>query len=316
MRRLSGVGIVLLVLLSACSGGKAGVNVKSVVSNLVYGVPKKVASAAPSNFETPTEPVQVLVRGGTFNSQGQFDNFRTPPAPPCPKAPADRFPKKPSQSLIEGRPLPGNYEWRVNGHEKTNLFGNVKLFPTTQQTIENVQTTTAPNFQFTVHERDLHYGSRALTNTTYEARADGIYLTKIVSDVAGNSGTFTPTPAINIFPLPAGIGNKIESTGIDPSTLEALRITGGVPRRQRVDACGEPLDSFLADTTETFVHGDGSSESRSYQFGVATQLGGMMIYEKVDTPCNSKDSNGNCTPAPTLSFEAHTGQVTPSQPKT
>lgn len=308
----------LLALLAACgSGPERGVNVKTVATDLVYGIPPTSVPAPPANLGgTPENSVGVLFSGSVNEARRPR---RTPPparAPECPEAPLDKFPD-PATSSVKGKPLAGQYMWRVTGTQDAGALGRVPLPRSTLRRIENVTTSEAAAnmFSFTVVERDLRFGSRTIVHTTYEVRPDdGIFLTKIEREIqGGDTSTFDPTPDVEILPLPVELGVDVNSVGVDPTTFEVMRIQGAVPKRQRVDACGDPVDSFFVNATQQFVSATGETVTRNYDYGVATQLGGMIVYEDVDAPCESQDEAGKCTPEPTMTFTAHLGQLEPDR---
>lgn len=315
MHRLSRFGVVGLLVLVACgSGVDAGVNLKSVATDLVYGIPEEEIPAAPANIGTPPDdPVGVVFSGGTPNEDDERpEPPPQPPAPECPAAPLDDFPDA-ATSRVEGRPEPGEYMWRVEGTEETALLGRVQLPRSTRRQITGVVSTQGDDFQFVTVERDLRFGSRTTIETTYEVRVeDGIYITRIErSSESGTTGLFEPIPAVLVFPLPMELGAEFSSTGIDPNSFEVLRHTGAVGERKRVDACGEMVDSFLVDGEQEFISASGETTRRNYDYGVAPHLGGIIVFEHVDAPCTNEDDEGNCDPEPTLTFDAHIGQLDP-----
>jgi hypothetical protein len=311
------VALAAVVLLGGCSTGlEAGVNVKSVATDLVYGIPEQTVPAAPANIGTPPdEPIGVVVRGNDDD-----DDVDLPPAPPrpaCPPAPLNKFPD-PALSTVKGRPAEGDYKWIVKGTEDTATLGKIALPRQSQKTITGVSTTEGQNFQFIVEEEDYRFGARTKISTRYEVRHDdGIFITRIEREQGGGGqSTFTPSPAVEIMPLPAAIGAEINGTGIDPTTLEVLRVTGTVPKRHRIDACGDPIDTFFGDAVQEFISAQGAPTRRNYDFGVATALGGQIVFEHVEAPCESGgDESGKCAPDPTLVFDAHIGQIKPDEPE-
>jgi hypothetical protein len=307
--------VVFLLLLAACgSNVEAGVNVKSVATDLVYGIPEEVIPAAPANIGTPPDDPIGIVYQDTAKGEQTPSNSRPPPAPACPVAGADKFPE-PALSTVKGRPLEGEYMWRVEGFENTSTLGKLRLPRTSRRQITGVATTSGEDFQYVIAEQDLRFGARTTIKTTYEVRQDdGLYITRIERETEGGSkALFQPTPAVEILPLPATIGADISGTGVDANTLEVLRVTGTVPKRQRIDACGDPVDSFFVDGTQEFISAAGESNRRNWDYGVATALGGQIVLEHVEAPCSSEDADGKCTPAPTLTFDAHLGQIKPDK---
>lgn len=317
--------LALVMLAAGCGKGAAlsGVNVKTVATDLTYGIPKPVAPASPANTNPiPSNPLPVIKQGGgtipeQFPAQG-------PPPDPCPTAPPTVFPPE-ATTEIQGRPLEGEYMWRVQGSQKIQTIGSVRLPPFTKRNVLDVKSSSA-GFTFTVEEKELVFGSAYTVKTTYEVRtaggvsgqdSPGVYLIKIErihrTDENANS-TFTPNPAILLLPTPAQIGTDIDSVGIDPSTLEVLRHTGKVMKRVRVDACGKPVDTFYVQATQQFASANGDTTRREFDYGIATANGGLPMVEHVESPC--VDANGVCDKnAVTFKMDAHIGQLTPTRGK-
>jgi len=130
----------------------------------------------------------------------------------------------------------------------------------------------------------------------------GISLMRIERiDAQGNSSALNFTPAVLYLPLPIVPGESFESVGIDPRTGQVLQHQAQVIRRERVDACGEIVDGWAVEATQTFS-GQGTA-ARTYRYIIAPQLGGLMISEqvKVTAPEGTLDvtfSLGQTKPTP------------------
>jgi hypothetical protein len=131
----------------------------------------------------------------------------------------------------------------------------------------------------------------------------GISLMRIERiDAQGNSSALSFTPAVLYLPLPVVPGESFESVGIDPRTGQVLQHQAQVVRRERVDACGEIVDGWAVEATQTFS-GQSSTAARTYRYIIAPQLGGLMISEqvKVTAPEGTLDvtfSLGQTKPVP------------------
>jgi hypothetical protein len=114
----------------------------------------------------------------------------------------------------------------------------------------------------------------------------GVVLTKLQRvDAHGNSSELTFSPGVMYLPLPIAPGEQFNSVGIDPRSGSVLQHQARVIRRQRVDACGEIVDGWLIEATQTFsgaaATATSTSPSRTYNYIVAPQLGGIIISEAV-----------------------------------
>jgi hypothetical protein len=130
----------------------------------------------------------------------------------------------------------------------------------------------------------------------------GISLVRIERiDAQGNTQVLNFTPGVLYLPLPIEPGESFESVGIDSRTGQVLQHQAQVLRRERVDACGEIVDGWVVEATQTFS--GQSTATRSYRYIIAPQFGGLMISEqvKVTAPEGTLDvtfSLGQTKPTP------------------
>ncbi|MEX2537785.1 MAG: hypothetical protein WD646_03940 [Actinomycetota bacterium] len=322
-RRLVTAVVALGLLGSACGAGtsESTVNVKTVATDLTYGIPEPVTPAAPANVNpVPVNPLSVE------KSPSAPDVIETPakgPVSPCPAAPLTAFPDA-ATTEITNKPKAGDYKWKVVGNQMVPSVGKVVLPPFVTRKVSDVQDTAA-GFSFAVSERELVFGSAFTVKTTYEVRRrqvtgssqePGVYLTRIErthSTDSGSNSVFNPSPAVLILPTPVIVGTTIESTGVDAASLEVLRNHGLVTGRKRVDACGEPVDTFFVKAIQEFIGGEGGLTRREFRYGVATTKGGLPIIEHIESPCVDLETPGTCQPdLVTFFMDAHIGQLEPS----
>ncbi len=123
---------------------------------------------------------------------------------------------------------------------------------------------------------------------TNPADEPGVFLTKIErqNQLGATIATFAPLRPVKYLPLDEALvrsGQGFNSIGIDPRTGEVLIHQGTVLRTSRVDACGEIIEGYTVTATQDFVNvlGNGYSEAatRTYDFTIATQYGGLFIGE-------------------------------------
>jgi hypothetical protein len=151
-------------------------------------------------------------------------------------------------------------------------------------------------------------GSPALPTAPGSVRAGdperGISLMKIQRvDAQGNSSELTFSPGVLYFPLPVEPGEQFTSVGIDARTGAVLQHQARVLRRERVDACGEIVDGWVVESTQTFSGSTQTSPPRTYRYIVAPQLGGIIVSEEihVTSPQGQTDaffSLGQVRPSP------------------
>jgi hypothetical protein len=110
----------------------------------------------------------------------------------------------------------------------------------------------------------------------------GISLMKLQRvDAQGNSSELVFSPGVLYFPLPVEPGEQFTSVGIDARTGSVLQHQARVLRRERVDACGEIVDGWAVESTQTFTGSAQTSPTRSYRYIVAPQLGGIIVSEEL-----------------------------------
>jgi hypothetical protein len=257
----------------------------------------------------------------------------------CPDAPLNAFPAEaaPTTPPNDRRPAVGSYRWKKNGSVKNSNTAGVELgvHGFEQRVVSNVvekgSSTNVSNpppnpnapgvvFQFDAVQPDLQ--GNAIT-TTWQVNTQPAQTSQYVngSDVAAHGGepergvvikqivrkdrqgnvtsTFSPPTGLLILPLPVTQGETFESAATDPRSGQEYTYNAQVLPRFRVDACGTIVDSWLIHGTMTLA---GKTQSMyTYDVGIATQMGGMPVYEKI----SEDDNNGKVDLTESL------GQVSP-----
>jgi hypothetical protein len=132
----------------------------------------------------------------------------------------------------------------------------------------------------------------------------GISLVKLQRvDAAGNSSELAFSPGVLYLPLDIVPGEEFNAVGIDPRTGSVLQHQARVIKRDRVDACGEVVDGWVVESTQTFTGPGQTAPPRTYRYLIAPQLGGIIISEEIHTssPQGTTDvvlSLGQLKPAP------------------
>lgn len=97
-------------------------------------------------------------------------------------------------------------------------------------------------------------------------------------------GPFRPTgKGVKYLPLDESIvkpGQTFDSVGIDTTNQQALRNNGTVLRKTRIDACGEIVEGWLVEATQSF-----STEpllDRKVFYNIATQYGALFIAKSTE----------------------------------
>jgi hypothetical protein len=328
VRRRALMGVCAFSILAGACGGNAaesGVNVKTVVTDLAFGIPESPKPAPPANTGgTPTDPLGVVDQGG--------DPEATPrppivPIDPCPEAPPNLFPE-PAPAELSGAPAEGTYRWRIEGTQVVTGVGKIRMPGFTDRIVSDSEVVNGAQ-RFTVEERDLVFGSQYNVRTTYEYRRGGVdeseqgvnvdrtglYLVKVERIHRSNPDSnteFNPSPPVLVIPTPVRIGDSVSSTGVDPVSFEVLQQEGDIVKRIRVDACGKPQDAFWVEGFRSFVAADGRTTRAKYHYGIATVMGGLPIVEHLESPCID-DSEGVCAEDSVMfEMDAHIGQLEPA----
>jgi hypothetical protein len=132
----------------------------------------------------------------------------------------------------------------------------------------------------------------------------GISLMKLQRvDAAGNSSELTFSPAVLYLPLEIVPGEEFNSVGIDPRTGSVLQNQAKVVKRERVDACGEVVDGWVVESTQTFSGTAQTAPPRTYRYIIAPQLGGIIVSEEIHTATAQGNTDvtlslGQVKPAP------------------
>jgi len=132
----------------------------------------------------------------------------------------------------------------------------------------------------------------------------GISLMKLQRvDKANNITEMTFTPGVLYLPLDIVPGEEFSAVGIDTRTGSVLQHQAKVVKRDRVDACGDIVDGWVIESTQTFSSGAATAPPRTYRYIVAPQLGGIIISEEfhIKSAASTTDvvlSLGQLNPAP------------------
>ena len=112
----------------------------------------------------------------------------------------------------------------------------------------------------------------------------GISLVKLQRvDAEGNTSEISFSPGVLYLPLEIQTGEQFTSVGIDPRTGSVLENKAKVLSRERVDACGDVVDGWAVESTQTFSGTSATAPPRTYRYIIAPQLGGIIISEEIHT---------------------------------
>lgn len=324
------IALVILMLFAAGCATRplSGVSVKTLASDLVFGVPPLSEGVAPAN----------TLPGGDFSFLADAGDGSTPPVfrrrprsgeaevDPCPVAPVGSAPLDSVPQTIASPPRTGVYTYRYTvaypktqfvfeGFEKRGI-GNIR---TREQVDQNDPEAARFDFRFTMTQElvgsnyqvlsatvfGVDQTSRSLNPTGPSAFAGenpkGIYLLTIEQTINEKGKVrevkFNANPPIKYMTLPGIIGAEgaFRTTSIDPTTQSSISLQGETVRRQPVDACGEMIDTWYMTATQMFTFidpddGQTKTVTTNLEYGIATQFGGMLVVEHYEVPAASPDS--------------------------
>ncbi|HUR48081.1 MAG TPA: hypothetical protein VMY88_00930 [Acidimicrobiales bacterium] len=304
--------IALLGLVAAACGEQAEptVRLQNVQADIVFGEITPPPPPAPANFSGgPVGQIEDVVEVDEieFDDKGFLTRLppRAAPIEPCPPAALTEFPDKEASLNVEGKPAVGLYRWVRSGEQMLAAAPTFKI-PVSgfeKRLIRAVEAENDTTFTFETVQSEMGTGQIVVTRYRVKTaptqqrvgptdvrvgepdRGVAIYQIERFDPKTGASiSTFTPTPPVLILPLPIVPGEAFDATGIDPGSGSSLRISGSVRKRQQVDACGEVIDGWLVEGTRTTSGlSPEDSATQTYHYIVATQLGGAIIQEYLES---------------------------------
>lgn len=320
LRSTRAVALVVLVgLAAACvRPAKPGVSISSVEANVVFGLDKAPKPVVPANTDVGDISDANALAGFDVN---RFRNSAADKLPPlvsvpqvsaCPTAPPTAAAEKPADATITGKPEEGVYLWKRSGTQsKPNPNGGDPLttkitgfekriirnvqpyqdqFDPDAYTFDMVQTLIdRPTIQirtFLVKPNTKAQASPGGVPVVDEPRVNepegGISLLKIEEqDQKGDTtGSFTPTNGLLLAGLPIDPSESFQSDAVDPRTGQAISQDATMKGRARIDACGDLVDGWRVEATQTRSDVAGSV---AYNYLLATQYGGALILEQIET---------------------------------
>ncbi|MGH9194510.1 MAG: hypothetical protein ACRD1T_02060 [Acidimicrobiia bacterium] len=318
--RLFAILVALAAALTACAKQQPpGLAVKRVAADVSFGVKPAPEPATPAGV-VPDRPfaAEEEFRPDLTTSGSAQQEVR------CREAGPNDFPEEQAAQEVAGRPKEGVYAWKLSGkHQPTGFPFPVPLGPSTERSVQVVRPDgpEPKNFTFQTVEKDPSITSRTVITSTFRVdatnpnpRLRGIFLTQLVNDRRSGSppSVFNPNPPVLYLALPVLQGQESawRSVGFDTSTRQVMTHNAYVKDRFRVDACGTVLDSWLIDADQTFASEQGTSR-RNYNYSIATQFGGLIIFEQSESPCAQSTAEDKCEPAGQLKYDTSIGETEP-----
>jgi hypothetical protein len=123
--------------------------------------------------------------------------------------------------------------------------------------------------------------------TTYQITNQEMDLVRTVTHSSVGTVSFQPTPPITLMQF-KGVGASWTSAGIDPNTDVVMYVSGKITAEKAIDVCGTMVDTYAVQSSEqvTDLAGNYSYSTATNDpnvYYVATNLGGLMVAEHIDT---------------------------------
>ena len=317
---------LLVAMASGCvHADKPGVSISSVEANVIFGIDKAPKPVVPANTDVGTISDANATAGFDVNRFYNSAADKLPPLvsvplqAACPTAPPTAAAEKSAEATITGKPIEGVYLWKrtgtqsrpnpaggpplqtkITGFEK-RIIRNVKpyqdSFDPDAYTFEMVQTLIdRPIIQIRTFLVKPNSSGQEDPGSTYvvgqlpratEPEA-GVSVIKIEDQTPDGTsqGTFEPTTGLLMARLPIDASDSFQSSAVDPRTGETIYASAAGRGRGRIDACGDLVDGWRIETTQTRSDESGSV---AYNYLIATQYGGVPILEEV----HSSGSDGS-----------------------
>ena len=303
--RLTALVLVLVATAAGCVKPDAPtVAISKKKASLVFGVtvnePVQPITAALPPLLAGDEPLDP-----DLFADEPLDLVPTGPAPApkeeCPKADLDAVAGSVATHNVSG-PVPvGGYRWVRSGF----VSDDEGQFPFTgfdRRTLTEYAkiSDTVSQFKFTYRVPFANL----VAEDTYRVRTDGfnrgttdgvaapatgprvgendrglqLMNRKYINPQGRTVSEFAPQTGLLLLPLPASPAEEWTSVAVDSKNGLTIVHRGKTTTTKRVDACGELVDGWAVESTQTYAQGPASTEVK-YDYVVAPQFGAMLIQE-------------------------------------
>ncbi|MHB8510306.1 MAG: hypothetical protein ACYDGR_16945 [Candidatus Dormibacteria bacterium] len=275
----------------------------------VNGVPVPLLVIPP--ITAPSQPIDQFFTGNNFTFP------KLPTAAACPTAPPTAFPADIAGADVTNMVTPGQYRWAAGGNYDVTILTTTLSLPLPQFETRYVRDPTKIPDGPAIPGQPTTYGFKFQTIEPHIGGANGetylMYwqvkenatqvqplqpgtpgagdpeagLTLQQIDTLDSKGVVTSTifkgvTGLQFLPLPVQPGGTFSSQSVDTSSAaNNLQISATVGGRERIDACGTPIQAWGVDATLT-PSGAGASNPSKLHYDVATQFGGLIVAFNVD----------------------------------
>lgn len=304
MRR-PGVATLCLLALSAagCAGPAARVDYggKAVPINVAFGKPKAplMVAGPPAVLQpgpggigvVPAGPPAAAVPAPSVPSTTPARQER-PPQPvtaapdACPRQDPLAVPRNEATNLVDGPVPEGSFPYRISG----SFTVNGKKTPYEAVLVQQVQRLPqdaagrrrfATSFTLLGLRYTVTYAITVPVEGPAQTVPGEIALASVVQDSSDGSGaSFRPAEPLRLLQLRAERGVSWTEASNDPLSATSATVAGQIVDKNRVNACGQPVEAWKASVTQrTISAGQDITATRTLSF--ATGLGGLLVAEQV-----------------------------------
>ena len=324
--------LLAVALVSGCSNGhkELELGIKRIALDLAFADEAKAVPVPPKVVYQLLPAPPAIVASGPDTLPTRLPSFELPAFVRCPKAPDGAAPEQAVLRVASRSPAGGKYPRRNTG--KIHVDGGIvpidlpyppfSLWEQTPPTPVDIPadptgavTPAAKGDEYTV--------KKSLTpdfyvTETFRRTPTEILLLKRVTVANGTTTTFTPSPAITYYSF--GVENdEWRSAAVDQETSTAMVLTGKILKREVVDVCGTPVDTYQAQITEETVNLDtgevsGSDPTAPSLLNVAPQLGGLVVREDVHSVTHTRDAKSGSPLTITFAYVSTASTTEPVPP--
>jgi hypothetical protein len=316
---LSAIAVAFLAT-ACVHAGDPGVAIENIEADVVFGIeePEPAVPANTNPGPIPDAALDTGFDMSRFHNPAadrlpSLDTVATEEA--CPKAPPTAAAERPTEATITGAPIEGVYLWQRSGTQivpspdgadpvtkvisgfERRIIRNVQPFEDSfdpdAYTFEMVQTLidrpvvqvrtflVKPNSSAQAAP-DLGSNSPIVDEPEVHEPEGGVSVIKIeeFGENDARLGSFEPATGLLLLTLPVSPTLEFESVAVDPKTGQTIVQDAHVRSRKRIDACGELVDGWRVETTQTRTDIVGEV---TYNVLIATQYGGAPILEEIST---------------------------------
>ena len=318
--------VLLALVTSACGGGgddPTEVGIRRVALALAFSEEDLVEPVEPNVIVqlVPAPPDAALSPQLYENPAPEiFDNpFACPAAPPgaAPAVPVTfsvKSPPTPGSYLrhntgtisIEGGPFPITFPYPFISTDEISAAEEI-----TTESLPGLPTTTVVEY-----EVKKVLGGGFETTDRYRIGATAIELVKRTTVTPGETTEFVPTPPVDVYVFGTE-GSTWNDAGVDQENGTAMAFQGTIEKREVVDVCGTPVDTYRVSAQETIVNlatgqTSGTSSDDPNIYNVATQLGGLIVRADIHSTDTTRDPETGAPLVLVLEYESTLDDVEPA----